>query len=135
MRQLELQQLEIGDLLAERELWQARAEWLQTRQPVFTTRDQVDLELLGAVRTAAQKHGIELVKETLPEAEDHPQYVEAVARVEAKGDLEAILRWLYELQKPQEFRAVTFFELIPEKEDPTMLNCEAQVERWYAKPE
>ena len=61
--------------------------------------------------------------------------MQAVERVEGVGSIEAITRWIYELQKPEEFRAVSFFELKPQKDDPSILTCTMRLERWYAKVE
>ena len=139
---LENEMLLMSDLLAEKELWRAREEWLRSKQPVFdasgergNSRAEVDEDLLNTVRMTAGKFAVTLESEKLPEPDEHPLYVQAVARVSGTGSIEGVMRWLYELQKPQDFRAVTFFELKAQKDDPSILSCEIQVERWYAKIE
>ena len=140
VRKLESELLVMGDLLAEGDLWRARESWLAAKQPVFdesgergATRAEVDEDLLNTIRATARKFAVTLEEEKLPEPEEHPHFVQAVARVSGVGSIEGIMRWIYELQKPQEFRAVTFFELRPQKDDPSILTCEMRLERWYAK--
>ena len=142
VNRLEDELLIIGDLLEESDLWHAREAWFATRQPIFdesgqggATRAEVDEDLLNTVRATARKYAITLEDEKLPEPKEHPYFVQAVARVSGVGSIEGIMRWLYELQKPQEFRAVTFFELKPQKDDPSILSCTMTLERWYGKVE
>ena len=140
VKSLQDEMLVIGDLLEEKDLWQARQLWLASKQPVFddsgergATRAEVDQDILNTVRATASKFAITLEDEKLPEPEEHPHFVQAIARVSGVGSIEGLMRWLYELQKPQEFRAVTFFELKPQKDDPSILTCTMTLERWYAK--
>ncbi len=142
VKKLASELLIMSDLLAERDMWHEREAWFAASQPVFdasgangATRAEIDEDLLNTVRATARKFSITLEDEKLPEPEEHPFFVQAIARVSGVGSIEGMMRWLYELQKPQDFRAVTFFELKPQKDDPSILTCTMTVERWYAKLE
>lgn len=140
VRRLELELLEMSDLLAEKQMWEVRGSWLETHQPVFDSEgvrgmseSELNLDLLNTVRSESGKLGIELKGEKLLEREEHPHYVQAVVSLQAVGTIEALMRWIFILQKPDQFRAVTSFRLKPEKDDPSVLECNIKVERWYAK--
>ncbi len=132
LRRLQLERLEIADLLADKEFWDRRQEWLRQAQPAFTTQEQAAQDLLDTVRGAARSNGIEIESEDLEEPRENEHYQSSVATVKGVADLESVLRWVYQLQTPKDFRAVTRFKLVPEKEDPERVHCEVKVERWYA---
>ena len=46
---LETQRAEAEMLLAEREFWEQRSQWLEQKQPLFTKRSEADLSLLNLI--------------------------------------------------------------------------------------
>ena len=131
--QLELQEVEIETLLEQRDRWLQRETWLAGNQPKFTSRDQVDNQLLEEAR-ASGTPGVRTGEFVLMEPLDTPAFRQSGVKFVARGKLKDVFSWLHELQKPQEFRLVSSLQVTPEKDEPSIVKCEVELLRWYSSP-
>ena len=128
--QLLLEEAEIETLLEQRDQWLQRDAWLETHQPQFTSRDQVDNQLLEEAR-ASGVPGVRTGEFVLIEPTESSAYLQSGVRFVARGSLQDVFTWLHQLQRPEEFRVVRSLSVSSVKDDPTAIKCEVELLRWY----
>lgn len=124
---------EIEILFEERELWEMRANWLTANQPKYTSSDQVANEIFDIAQAKGVK-GVETSKQVLIPIDEEvsPHYIQAGVSLQAKGSLPDVLRWIYDLTRPETFRVVRNLSLAPDKENPESIIAKFELLRWYA---
>ena len=65
-------------------------------------------------------------------AEDLPHYTQAGAIVSAEGKLKDVFRWIYDLNRPEDFYLLRDLKVTPHRENPEEVFCQFQLLRWYA---
>lgn len=129
-RELSQREAEYEVLLEERDKWTQRAEWLAKHQPVFTSRADVDQAIADDMR-ANQFPAVETEFKRLVDPHESNEYVQAGVIFTATGKLEDIFAWLHTLQRPEHFRIIRSLRVLPDKDDPELVNCEIELLRWY----
>lgn len=117
--------------LAEKETWRQRKEWLDKKQPKLQTTGEANAALLGDLQTSARKHKITIVDQGFGESSAQSSYQEIAVRLKVSGPLEAITRWLVELQQPSNFQAIPVLS-VKSDNDPSKIVCDLTVTRCYA---
>ncbi|MCB1206852.1 MAG: hypothetical protein KDN18_21530, partial [Verrucomicrobiae bacterium] len=64
-----------------------------------------------------------------------PDYVQASVALSASGDLKSVFRWLYDLNRPEQFRVIRNLKVQPDKETPENIIATFELLGWYAPPE
>ena len=128
--QLSLQEAEFDELLEERDKWTRRSEWLDAFQPNYSSRAEVDNELLEEAR-AIGVDGVTTKGFTLLPPIETIDYVQAGVTFTAQGELPHVFEWLHTLQRPETFRVIRGLKVIPNKEEPTLVDCEIELLKWY----
>lgn len=131
-RDAELAQIEADALLAEATEWNAKGAWLLDKQPAAVSSQEADQELLDTVSKKAADQGLTIIAKQLQEQQQTDYYQQFGVTVTVKGELEKVFRWIYDLQKPGEFRVVPALKIVPDKEDPAKVTATVQIWRWYA---
>lgn len=130
---LENEWIEIETLFEEKEIWEMRAAWLDQKQPPFSSPEEID----QAIFKEAQAEGVEGVSTSrwvlLPRVST-ADYVQAGVSLTAAGELGDLLRWIYELNRPESFRVVRNLKIAPDKEKPEDVLAQLELLRWYAPP-
>jgi len=128
---LSLKKTEAEELLKQKDFWHARAEWMQQKQEVYPSRNEADNKIYELVDQSAKKQGLTVLRQ-LAEPEEQPGMVAASVIVEAKGPLEKVLRWLYDLQKPAAFISVKGMSLKSNPEDTSVvIVSDLKIQKWY----
>ena len=130
--QLSLQEAEVEVLLEERDKWTRRSEWLEAYQPAFTSRGEVQNELYQEAQ--ADVEGVEVSDIDLLEQIETPDYIQAGVSFVAKGTLVDVFKWLHSLQQPESFRVIRTLRVVPDREDPSLVQCDVELLKWY-RPE
>lgn len=133
-RRLEEEWIVIETLFEEKELWEARAEWLDRSQPAFTSSEQVE-QAIYQEALAKDAEGVTTSKQALMPTLTTPDFVQAGVSLNATGELSDVFRWLYELNRPEEFRVIRNLKVAPDKEAPEKIIAQFELLRWYAPPE
>lgn len=128
--QLSLQEAEVEVLLEERDKWTRRAEWLAAYQPAYTSRGEVQNELFEEAR-AVEVEGVETTGIELLEQVETPDYIQAGVSFVAKGTLVDVFKWLHSLQRPESFFVIRTLRVIPDREDPSLVQCDVELLKWY----
>jgi len=119
-------------LLAEREMWLQRDQWLQTRMPKLENRDRAAAELRKLVTEIAGKHNIPLEKANLGSPETRAQYALVALSFETKSKWKDLAAFLRELQKPDAFIVVESAKLNIDETDKTQMRGRFRVAKWFS---
>lgn len=133
--EMALRSVEAEELLAFEDMWRQRSEWLNSKQPVFTSQGDADLELLELVRSAAGKQQVSLIQNQLTEPAEAGGMKAATMLVEGRGGLAEVMRWLQDLQKPDSFIQVPKMTLLPNEEDTSQVILTLNLQKWYRLPD
>lgn len=131
LSRLEREQLEAQSWLAEKDRWMEREKWLDARQPRLVTTGEANAKLLATLQTTARQQKVTIVEQSFAEPATQPRYQEISVKLKVSGTLEALTRWLVELQQPEQFQVIKTFSLKSDAEPPKV-KCDLEVARWYA---
>ena len=131
---LETEWVEIEALFEEKEIWEMRAGWLEKNQPKFTSNEQIEQAIFQEAM-AEKAEGVTTSKQTPLPTVSTPDYVQASVALSASGDLKSVFRWLYDLNRPEQFRVIRNLKVQPDKETPENIIATFELLRWYAPPE
>lgn len=132
--QLRTQMDEHRSILADRAYWDERAVWLDANQPaddVNTVED--DTKFTQFVETSAKNSGLEYTRRGGGPVPPRGSIAEVYDASTVKGPMEAVVKWLSELQKPRDFRVVK--QLRIKSGEPPEVVCDVEVARWYRPSE
>jgi len=129
---LRAEQADAQSWLASKEMWQQRKEWLNKTQPKLKSSGEASADLLESLTSSAAKHSITIVDQGFAEVDSHDTTSQQIAvRLKITGSLEAITRWLVEIQQPENFQAIPTLSVKLDT-DATKYVCELTVARYYA---
>lgn len=124
-------QLEEGRaILAEKDLWRERAAWLDANQPADdTTTTDDDAKFYEFVENSAKNAGLSYTRRDAGQSTAGAAYAEVFDSSQVKGKMEALVKWLGELQQPKDFRAIKQISI--KSGEPPEVIAEVEVARWY----
>ena len=128
---LEIEWVEIETLFEEKDLWETRAAWLDQNQPKFTSNEEIDQAIFKEAE-AEDVEGVTTSKLALLPTVSTRDYVQAGVSLTASGELGDVLRWIYDLNHPQDFRVIRNLKISPDKEAPEKVVAHLELLRWYA---
>lgn len=116
--------------LEERDLWERRREWVRAEMPTLPGDGSAASSLLQDMQDSASANGLEIASQSLTEPVDSSLFTEYSVRLKVQGTLEQLVKWLADVQSPDNFHAITAFNLKSDKEPPAVV-CELQITRYY----
>jgi hypothetical protein len=116
--------------LQQKPLWTQRAQWIKDNEPPFGDEGDTRAQVLNFVVKGARDHHLEIVDQNLGDVAHGPGGVKVNAEVKVKGSMEALCRWLAELQKPASFYAVDLFSLKADADEKSM-DCTLRLSRYF----
>jgi len=120
-------------ILEEKTVWQERAAWLDAKQPGDdTTTTDDDAKFYEFVENSAKNAGLTYTRRDAGQRQSDGAYAEVVDSSQVKGKMEALVKWLNELQQPEAFRAIK--QISVKSGEPPEVIAEVEVARWY-RPE
>jgi Tfp pilus assembly protein PilO len=126
----ELQTLDT--LVAERDRWEQRTEWLAATQPVLENADEAGVKLLDSVKAEATKQGVLLENPALGASTKTTNYFSVPVSVETKSSWSSLIAFLYGMQGPDRFIVFENANLQVDPSDQTQLRGRFRIARWYA---
>ena len=123
---------------ADKAVWDQRAVWLQEKQPKLGDEQRAAEQLRETVKELAKKHQV-LIESSdyLPAARKadarKPDYYTAIGiKIGTKSEWSALVRFLGELQTPEQFIALESADLKIDEADQTKMHGDFKIARWYA---
>lgn len=116
--------------LQKQDLWVQRKAWIQGHQPVAGESGDAGAQVLQFVLKGARDHQLEILEQSLSDAQNVAGSMRVNVAVKVKGSMEGISRWLADLQKPSEFFAVPFFSIKADPDQKSMV-LSLQIARYF----
>jgi lipid A disaccharide synthetase len=117
---------------SERELWEKRDQWLNTKMPRLGDADVANKALRESILAIAKTHTVTLEAPAPGVPATQPSHISLSVRLEAKSPWQAMFNFLYDLQGPEKFVAIESCELKMNREDKTQLRASLSVAQWFA---
>lgn len=121
-------------LIDTRDVYEAEMKWLEAREPKqATTQQQAQTRLQQLVQTYAKTQGLETKETRLQTSITDPSlnYHRVRIQVTVSGTEQQLYPFLARLHSPNDFRAVTYMRVGPQKNAPTRADCQVMVEQWF----
>ena len=119
--------------------WTQRSDWLKATQPVLTNRDRAGTALYEQLQGIARNKQVivnslqikpSVTTPGVAVSEDAPQAVSVEG--DTQGDWREMVRFLAEVQRPDNFLVFDTASLRTAPTDVHLLKCHFQVSKWYA---
>lgn len=95
-----LHQIELHKrILSEKDAWYTRLEELQSQLPLYDEKTAITAELLKLIKRTADEHGLDLVRTQPYREEQTGNLYELGVSCNWEGSLDALVKFLYEIQK------------------------------------
>ena len=126
--------------LAEAKSWMIAAEsiqvaheWMKEHPAPVNTGDGASTALLNSVRAEAEKAGIKVVEETLMPSVTGGAGNSALLQTKLSGPFAGVARFLFELQSPIAWRAVSKMTIRSDSEPPNVV-MDMEIRQYYVPP-
>ena len=120
--------------LDSREQVEDEMNWLADHEPQPDEDQLVQTKLQQLAESEARNAGLTIKpggQKLLPTDKTGPYYHRAKVEFTVNGTEQAFYSWFGKLQVANEFRAVTFLRLMPNKEDDTKIDATLVIEQWF----
>ena len=108
--------------------------WLAEHEPQPDEDQLVQTKLQQLAESEARSAGLTIKtggQKLLPTDKTGPYYHRAKVEFTVNGSEQALYSWIGKLQVANDFRAVTFLRLMPNKEDDTKIDATLIIEQWF----
>jgi hypothetical protein len=119
-------------LLADREVWEQRDQWLTQKFVKLTDPDRAPNDLRLAVEAVEKKHGVTIENVVLGKAETKPQYIAVGVSFDVKCKWSDLGGFLAEIQGPEHFIAFENANLQADGTDKTLMHGRFKLQKWFA---
>ena len=127
---------EMEQLLAERESWEARSNWVKHRIPEFSGRDHAFNHLLAHLKKSLEEHQLTLkshkfhrpTANQLVEMEKTDFFNKTTISVRILGKEKNIVKFIHELQHPERFTGIDHLEIVLGDRG---LVCELEISQFF----
>lgn len=119
-------------LLAERDLWMQRANWLGQKQPQLTNPDGAAVALLEAAKEVARKHNLTIENSVLGRVDNKPHYAAVSVNFETKSKWQDLVGFLRSMQAPEQFVVFESANLQIDSGDKTQMRGRFKLAKWFA---
>jgi hypothetical protein len=111
-------------------LWTQRADWIKKNEPPFGEEGDTRAQVLNFVVKGAREHHLEVLDQDLGDVQHGPGGAKVTAIIKIKGSMEALCRWVAQLQDPASFYAVDLFSLKADLDQKSMVGT-LHVSRYF----
>ena len=122
----------VRELLGQSALWEQREQWLELKQPRMQNADTAGVQLLDAVREIARRHEVLLENPTIRTPDHRPDCTSVALEIETKSAWPPLVKFLEELQTPDQFVALESANLKIDPSEATHVHGRFKIARWYA---
>jgi len=112
-------------------MWQHRADWLKKNQP-SSSNPAEGSSLLTRVKEIAGRYNVQVENPQIGPVENTPSHQSISATFETKSGWEALVHFLYDMQRPEAFNVFENVNLMVDANDPTVMEGRFKVAKWFA---
>ncbi len=116
--------------LQKQALWFKRATWIEQNQPPLGNEGDTKAQVLESALKGARAEHLEILEQDLGDVEHGAGGARVTVELKVKGPMDALCRWLTELQKPAGFYAVAKLSLQADQDQKSMV-CAVELARYF----
>jgi hypothetical protein len=116
--------------LQDQSRWADRSKWIHDHEPLAVEEGDARAQVLSFVVKGARDHHLEVQDQNLGEVEHGAAGAKVQSEVRVKGSMEALSRWLAELQQPENFYAIDLLSLKADQDEKSMI-CTLHISRYF----
>jgi hypothetical protein len=105
------QLVELRRWIGEKNMWEAREQWLDSHSIPVYQKQRSEAEFVQAIQASLSKYGVQTVDQRIQETRDSARFVEVPIDLTVDATLEELIRWLYDVQRPDSFRVISQIRL------------------------
>jgi hypothetical protein len=111
-------------------LWAQRKAWIEAHEPPLGDEGDAKAQVLAYVLKGARDNKLEIVEQSLNDVQHGPAGARVNVSVKVKGPMQGLVQWLTNLEKPDEFYAVSLFSLRADQDQKSMV-CTLELARYF----
>jgi hypothetical protein len=119
-------------VLQQQDLWAQRKAWIGQHAPALGEEDVAKAQVLQNALKGARDQHLEVLEQNLNDTQQGAAGTCINVTVKIKGPMKGICDWLADLQKPENFYAVTRFSLKADQDQKSMV-CSLELARYFKK--
>ena len=116
--------------LKESDLWAQRKAWTRDHEPALGDEGDAKARVLEYVLKGARDNKLEIMEQSLNDVRHGAAGRRINVSVKVKGSMEGLVKWLTDLQKPDQFYAISSFSLKADQDQKSMV-CTLQIARYF----
>ena len=118
--------------LKKQDIWAQRKAWIAEHEPPLggANGNAKATEVLEAIHKGVLDQHLEVMDQSLNETQQSSAGTRVNVSIKIKGPMKGICEWLADLQKPENFYAVTRFSLKVDPDQKSMV-CSLQLARYF----
>lgn len=131
---LEQRIFQLEEMQKERDEWLSKRMWVSSKLPMYQSVNDRETFLISMVNSAAASAGVDVTNgpNQIPGSQGD-YFEETGVSATVTGTIEGVMRWVFSLQDPDSFRAITSVKIdAPKKGDPTEISCEVTLVQWWS---
>jgi len=132
--QLQGDQAEAKVDLRQSDLWAQRKAWIRDHEPALVDEGQDHAAVLNYVKKGADDNKLEVMEQSLNDVEHGAAGTRMTVSIKVKGSMQGLCKWLTDLQKPDQFYAISSFSLRADEDQKSMV-CTLQIARYFKDKE
>jgi hypothetical protein len=103
--------VELQRWIAEKNVWENREAWMKARPMPPYLKQRSEAEFVQTIQGSLSKYGIQTVDQRIQETRQSGSFVEVPIDLTLDATLEELIRWLYDVQRPDSFRVISQIRL------------------------
>jgi hypothetical protein len=123
-------QIDANADLKQSDLWAQRKAWIHDHEPALGDEGETKGKVLAYVLKGARDNKLEIMEQSLNAVQHGAAGTRINVSVKVKGSMQDLVKWLADLQKPDQFYALSFFSLKADEDQKSMV-CTLQIARYF----
>ncbi len=128
--QLRADQAEAQVDLQQSDLWAQRKAWVNEHEPPLGDEGDAKAQVLNYVVKGAHDNKLEVTEQSLGDVQHGAAGTRINVSVKVKGSMQDLCKWLTDLQKPDQFYAISSFSLKADQDQKSMVGT-LQIARYF----
>ena len=128
--QLRADQAEAQVDLQQSDLWAQRKTWISDHEPTLGDEGDAKAQVLNYVVKGAHDNKLDIMEQSLNDVQHGAAGTRINVSVKVKGSMQDLCKWLTNLQKPDQFYAISLFSLKADQDQKSMV-CTLQIARYF----
>jgi hypothetical protein len=116
--------------LKESDSWALCKAWIRDHEPPLGDEGDAKAQVLEYVLKGARDNKLEIMEQSLNDAQHGAAGTRINVSVKIKGSMQGLCKWLTDLQKPDQFYAISSFSLKADQDQKSMV-CTLQIARYF----